>query len=152
MTKVQAGPSEAGFTLLEVIVALALLGLLLAGAFGVLAAGMKASQAATNYTGAVLEAERILNDVLANGMATDRKDGVSEQGYRWRAEHIRELSGNSEGPAQLLRVQVSVWWPSSRGMQQLDLATFIMTENQPLPTDGGRGGRQIAEPKRQGRL
>lgn len=152
MTKVQAEPSEGGFTLLEVIVALALLGLLFAGAFGVLAAGMKASRAATNYTGAVLEAERILQDVLANGMAVDRKDGVSEQGYRWRAEQIREPSWNSEGPAQLLRVQVSVWWPSSRGMQQLDLVTFAMTENQPLPTDDGRGSKQISESKRQGRL
>ena len=151
MARLPTRPSEAGFTLLEVIVSLALLGLLCAGAFGVLAAGLKASHAATNYTAAVLEGERILNDVLANGMAIEMKEGVSESGYRWKAERIREPSENVEGPAQLLRWRVSVWWPSSRGMQQLDLVTFTMTENQTPPTDEGRSGSRTTESSPQGR-
>lgn len=150
MARLPVRPSEAGFTLLEVVVALALLGVLCAGAFGVLAAGLRASRAATNYTTAVLEGERILNDVLANGMAIDMKEGVSESGYRWKAERILEPSENVEGPAQLLRWQVSVWWPASRGMQQLDFVAFTMTENQAPPTDAGRIGSRTPEATPQG--
>lgn len=140
MARVPTWPSEAGFTLLEVVVALALLGLLCASAFGVFAAGMRASRAATNYTTAMLEGERILNEVVANGMAADTKEGILDSGYRWKADRVRESSVNAEGPAQLLRWRVSVWWPSARGEQQLDLMTFTMTQNQPLPADAERMG------------
>jgi len=130
-----AGASEAGVTLLEVVVALALLGLLCASAFGVFAAGMRASRAATTYTTALLEGERILHDVVANGMDTDMKEGTLDSGYRWKADRVRESTAQTEGPAQLLRWQVSLWWPSSRGEQRIDLVALTMTQNQPVPTD-----------------
>lgn len=150
MAKLPTRPAEAGFTLLEVVVALTLLGLLCASAFGVFAAGLRASRAATNYTTAVLEGERILNEVLANGMATDTKEGVLDSGYRWKAERVRASSVNAEAPAQILRVQVSVWWPSFRGEQHLDLATFTLAENQPPPTDADRNGNVSLPPRPQG--
>lgn len=149
MARLPTQPSEAGFTLLEVVVAMALLGLLCAAAFGVFAAGMRASRAATNYTTAVLEGERILNEVLVNGMVADTKEGSLDAGYRWKAERVREPSVDGEGPAQLLRVQVSVWWPSTRGEQQLDLVALTMAQNQPLSTDREQSGNLTPAPQPQ---
>lgn len=150
MAKRPLRPAEAGFTLLEVVVALALLGLVCISAFGVLTAGLRVSRAATNYTTAVLEGERILNEVVANGMTTDTKEGILESGYRWKAERIRASSVNAEAPAQILRVQVSVWWPSFRGEQHLDLTTFTLAENQPLSTDADQHGNLSPVPRSQG--
>lgn len=140
---------EAGFTLLEVIVALTLLGLLYAAAFGVFAAGMRSSGASANYTRAVLEGERILNEILTNGMASDTTQGVLDSGYRWKADRVRAPSTNNEGPAQLLRVQVSVWWPSPRGEQQFDLETWAMAPNHPPATnaDGSGNRTSSAQPR-----
>lgn len=122
----RADASDGGFTLLEVVVALTLLGLLYAAAFSVFAAGMKSSRAASQYTTAVLEGERILNEVLAKGVQPEVREGVLATGYRWRAETSRDAPKAEGDPAQLLRVRVSVWWPSLRGEQQFELVTLAM--------------------------
>lgn len=137
----------AGFTLLEVVVSLALLGLVLSAAFGVFAAGMRASRSSAEYTRAVMEAERIVKDVQASGIRAEVRQGVTERGFRWRAETTLDQSTTDHAPVQLFHVRVSVAWPSGQTEKQLDLVTLAMAQTvlQPAaatlaadpPTDNG---------------
>lgn len=143
MAKAGSQGQDGGFTLLEVVVALALLGLLFAGAFGVFAAGMRASGASANHTRAVLEGERILNEMLAKGMPGDTADGVLDSGFRWKADKSWESSANNEGSTRLIRVQVSVWWPSFNGERQYNLVRLAMAPTErPAVGAAGMGNRE----------
>jgi prepilin-type N-terminal cleavage/methylation domain-containing protein len=121
-------PAEgaAGFTLLEVVVSLALLGLLLSAAFGVFAAGMRSSRSSTEYTRAVIEAERIVKDVQASGIRPEVRQGVTDRGFRWRAETTSDRSNADDAPAQLFHIRVSVAWQSGQAEKQVDLVTLAM--------------------------
>lgn len=141
----------AGFTLLEVVVSLALLGLLLSAAFGVFAAGMRSSRSSTEYTRAVIEAERIVKDVQASGIRPEVRQGVTGQGFRWRAETTLDQSNADDAPAQLFHIRVSVEWPSGQTDKQVALVTLAMApriqpavENSPPGVPAGNGAARAA--------
>lgn len=144
---------EGGFTLLEIVVALTLLGVLFAAAFGVFAAGLRSSRYATEYTRAVIEGERILQDVTAKGVQAGVAEGLLNGGYRWRAEIRPHQAQIDESPAQLFHVRVSVLWPSAKGEKQLNLETLAMAprvadsntamDTMGRPVDVGRGQSSV---------
>jgi len=123
----------AGFTLLEVVVSLALLALLLSAAFGVFAAGMRSSRSSTEYTRAVIEAERIVKDVQVSGIRPEVRQGVTDQGFRWKAETTLDQSNADDASAQLFHVRVSVAWPSGQTDKQVDLVTLSMAPRSQQP-------------------
>ncbi len=118
-------PADSGFTLFEVVIAMALLGLVFATAFGLLAAGLRSAKASTDYTQAVLLAKRQLEGLLAPGVQPGFLDGTFEKtGYRWTAEVSPEGSDAQELPARLFKVQVTVFWPGRGEEKQLELVTL----------------------------
>lgn len=137
---------EGGFTLLEVVVSLALLGLLFAAVFGVFAAGMRSSRTSSEYTLATIEAERIILDVLAKGIGPEVQKGVTEAGYRWRAEAVPDQSNTDEVPARVFHVRVSVAWPSGNREKQLDLVTLALGPKHQLQAlDAGASDQSLMD-------
>lgn len=101
---------QGGFTLFEVVVAVALLGMILAAAFGLVGAGLGALRTSREYTRAVLLAKRKLYESsLAKPQAGVRDQG-SEGTLRWSAEVVSEDGYGGELPAELLRLRVRVSW------------------------------------------
>ncbi len=121
----QKRPADRGFTLFEVVVAMAVLGLIFSTAFGVLAAGLRAAKASTDYTQAVLLAERQIEGLLSEGVQPGFVDGTFEGGYRWTAEVSPEGPAAQELQARLFKVRVKVFWPGRRGEEkQFELVTL----------------------------
>lgn len=133
----QAQQAERGFTLLEVVVAVAILGLVLATALGLLAAGLRAARASTDSTHAVLLAKRQLEALLAQDVTPGIIDGSAQGGYRWTAEVREQGAEAAEAAARLFEVRVRVYWAEKNGREKhLELLTLaaVVEEGKELAT------------------
>lgn len=117
---------RAGFTLLEVVVALAILGVAFALAMQLLATGVRSAKASEDYTQAVLLARQKMAEIAVTSNLEGSADGGEfGGGFRWQSE-IRPLPQEEDLPARLYKVRVHVTWPSRRGEKSLDLYTLRM--------------------------
>jgi prepilin-type N-terminal cleavage/methylation domain-containing protein len=123
---VKAVSTQAGFTLLEVIVAMTILGL----GFSALFAGM--SQSARNITKLQkvekremftrnLLAELDLVQQLTPGAAAS---GIFEDGTRWRLEVQPYIGSTPQIPASIVRIELRLEWDASAGLQSRTIETY----------------------------
>jgi len=125
---VTPGHSQAGFTLLETLVAVTLLALLYGALMPVFQQGLSALRSADRYSRAVLLAQSVLEREAVDpaGEAGESDDGV----YRWtvsREPYAPEDSGpalTGEGILRLVQVAVTVTWPGND--VGLRLATLVV--------------------------
>ncbi len=137
---------QAGFTLLEVIIALAILGVAFALSMELLAAGVRSAKASENYTQAVLLARQKLAEVAATPNLEGSADtGEFGGGFRWSSK-IQPLPQEEDLPARLFQVRVRVTWPGRQGEKALDLYALRMAVDQAkfgqaraVPPSGGGG-------------
>ncbi len=139
--------AERGFTLLEVIVALAILGVAFTLAMEVLATGVRSAKASGDYTQAVLLARQKMAEIAATRNLEALADGGEYgAGFRWASE-IQPLPQEEDLPAQLYQVRVRVTWLGRRGEKSLDLYTLRMAVDEKkfgktqAVQPSGRGGR-----------
>ena len=129
----EARNDRGGFTLLEVLVAFAVLAVALGVAFEIFATGLRGGQAADALTRAVLIAESRLDRVgVETELTPGESAGESDDGTRWRVE-IREQPAEEEtgddddietpGLPTLLDIIVTVSWRERGGEQSFTLAT-----------------------------
>jgi general secretion pathway protein I len=118
---------EYGFTLLEVIVALAILAVAFALAMELLANGVRAAKASEDYTQAVLLARQKIAEISVTSSLKESADqGEFGGGFRWASE-IQPLPQEEEDlPTQLYQVRVRVTWPGRRREKSFDLYTLRM--------------------------
>ena len=112
------GGTPRGFTLIEVLVAFALVALILGAALRLVSGGLTDSDAAERHTLAVLVAEsRIAEIGVTVPLAPGVTEGIAHGDYRWRRE-VRALDGNpAEDPLPLYAVTVSVAWEDRPGIR-----------------------------------
>ncbi len=139
--------AEYGFTLLEVIIALAILGVAFALAMELLATGVRSAKASDDYTQAVLLARQKLAEIAGTPKLEESADGGDfGGGFRWSSEVKPLPQDQQEGlPSSLYRVRVRVAWTGRRGEKSLDLYTLRTAVDQAkfgqvqavLPSAGG---------------
>lgn len=117
-----------GFTLIEVLVAFALVALILGAALRLVSGGLNDSDAAERHTLAVLVAEsRIAEAGATVSLEPGITEGTASGNFRWRRE-IRQLNGQTnDDPLPLYAVTVDVAWDDGPGVR---LATL-----RPVPPD-----------------
>ena len=116
----------AGFTLLEVIIALAILGVTFAFAMELLAMGVRSAKTSEDYIQAALLARQKMAQIAVLPSTGGEADaGELGQGFRWASE-VHPLPQEEGLPARLYQVQVRVTWPGRRGEKSLDLYTMRM--------------------------
>ena len=125
-------PQSSGFTLLEVVVALAIAAVALVGLFQAGSGGFFAVDTAARAQEAVQRARSHLAAVgrdaaLVQGDFTDEDGG----GYRWRLRvqpvATRQLpapGGNANATATLFDVEVAISWPGHSGDRSVVLKTL----------------------------
>ena len=131
--------SQAGITLLEVLIAISLLGISFAAIFSGLSAGLRSAGRLEGYQQSVEFATEKLNELVLDPTvaAGQERSAVSPSGIRWkmRTELVdtRPLS-DPERPAQLVRINLQVLWASGVGTQRFTLQTLKLYIPEPPPS------------------
>ena len=131
----------AGFTLLEVLVALALAGLALVGLFRAGSGGLFAVDTAARAEEAVQRAQSHLAAIGRNsGLIEGESSGDDGGGYRWTLRVRPLMQRQSPGPdgvtsvaTTLFNVEVAISWPGHTGERAVVLRTMRLGA-------GGGGG------------
>jgi prepilin-type N-terminal cleavage/methylation domain-containing protein len=130
--------SEAGMSLLEVLMAISLLGISFVTIFSGLSAALRATDRLDRFDQGNEFATQKLNELSLDTSlgANELRSGVSPSGIRWQARtqlvEERPLPG-SEKPAQLVRIILQVSWRTRSGQQNLDLETLKLFIPEPPP-------------------
>lgn len=125
-----------GFSLLEVMVALAILGMALVAIFGLFSGGLQAARLVKDYDQALLYAQQKLEELNHSPTLRPKVERGEFEGshYRWDTE-VSPYSGKDwedkgDSSVKLLHIQVKVSWPSRRGERTLELNTLRMIVDQ----------------------
>jgi hypothetical protein len=130
---------EAGISLLEVLMAVSLLGISFVTIFSGLSAALRATGRLDLFDRGNEFATQKLNELFLDPSleAGQLFSGVSPSGIQWQARtelvDQRPLP-SSDKPAQLLRIIVQVSWRTRSGQQNLNLETLKLCIPQPPPS------------------
>ncbi|MGA2607164.1 MAG: hypothetical protein ABSH01_06865 [Terriglobia bacterium] len=133
------GPREAGVSLLEVLMAISLLGISFATIFSGLSAALRTTDRLDRFDRANDFAARKLSELILDpSLAADQvRSGVSPSGIGWQARtqlvNTRPLS-DPKKPAQLVRILLEVSWRTRSGRQSLSLETLKLCIPEPPPS------------------
>jgi general secretion pathway protein I len=130
-----AGRAKAGgggFTLLEVLVALAILGIALTVVLQLFAANLRALSASEDYLEASLAGEARLRDIAETvPLAEASWSEVTAEGYRVEAAVVEvEKERTDTLPLRLMDVSVTLRWNWGQKNRQLTLRTFKTIEKE----------------------
>jgi general secretion pathway protein I len=119
---------QAGFTLLEVIVAFVILAMVLGASFSSFSSGFRSISVAGNYTDALLRAKSHLAGLdVAGPLVPGNQSGQSGDGYAWRLEVVPlEWHQTAFGDRQVLGlyvVSLTYSWDSGEGPRDLTMTT-----------------------------
>ena len=139
--------TEAGFTLLEVLVALTILAVAVVSLIQLSSQSLHLVKASSDYQEAVLVADRLAADTQING---ETLDSGQEGLFRWERRVAivplpDELKSKQTVPGQedpkLFSVTIDVYWGANK---VLELATLRTPTTAPVPTSQGTpaGGTQ----------
>ena len=133
------GPREAGISLLEVLIAISLLGVSFATIFSGFSAALRTTDRLDSFDRGNEFATRKLNELFLDPSlaAGQVRSGVSPSGLSWQARtqlvEERPLSDPKE-PAQLVRIILEVSWRTRSGRQSLNLETLKLCIPEPPPS------------------
>jgi general secretion pathway protein I len=109
---------EGAFTLIEVIVAIAILGITLVMIMQLFSGGLRASRASCDYTRAVVHAKDKMEELSFDPVSAS---GEFEDGFKWEAEvePLEELKEKLEDSNyNLLKIKVKVSWSNVLNQQK----------------------------------
>lgn len=96
-----------GFTLIEVVIAMTILGICLVLVMQLFAGGLRAARTSCDYSRAVLHAKDKMEEISDDPV---QDSGVFDDGFKWETvvESYKEVKDN---PYKLLKIKVRVIWP-----------------------------------------
>ena len=113
LTRSSALLRSRGFSLLEVMVALAILGMALVAIFQLFSLNLRSTQKAEDYSKAIFYARSMLDEAY---IFIDPADASDSREYENKYEVTREVNLKSEsedGKIKLYEITVAVTWPPS---------------------------------------
>jgi prepilin-type N-terminal cleavage/methylation domain-containing protein len=134
-----AGGRPPGFTLLEVLVALALLGIAGVVVFQLFSAGTRNIKLSEDYVNAEVRAEARMREVLDLGVQTTGAwSEMTTDGYRIDVEVADALQERTaELPVRLVEVSLTIRWKRQTGKKSLTLKTMKMLNREMKTTVPG---------------
>ena len=123
-------PIEKGFTLIEIMVAMAVLAIALTVIFELFSGGLRLAGKSENYSRAIFYGRQLLEEIcLQKDLSENEEEGEFAGGYTWRYE-IKPLSvlieqnGDNNFSLKIFDVKVSVFWPSGENKKTINFETF----------------------------
>jgi general secretion pathway protein I len=128
-------PLSRGFSLIEIIAALAIMGIALAGLLRLHLSSVTAADKAAGMVQATLLAEAKLNTFLEAGDASSLPLSGMEQYdsvlYQWNTIVGQEHPAGWPMRKPLQRIDIQVSWGQGRARQQIELSTYKAREKAP---------------------
>jgi general secretion pathway protein I len=123
--------SERGFTLLEIMIALAILGIALTIILQQFSAGLRAGSVSREYTAALVHAREKLEEFcLAKELSEKEESGEFEDGYSWRVviSPYEEEGEKEEDSTEFLLLSMytmtsTVSWEAGNKEKKVELVT-----------------------------
>ncbi|WP_316181037.1 type II secretion system protein [Bradyrhizobium sp. SZCCHNRI1009] len=122
-----ADGDDAGFTLVEVLVALAMLSVGLALVMSLFSTGLSRTGMAERVAGAVALAQSLMAQVGNSiPLRTETRDGAEANGYRWRLamQPYRPAPNSDARPVELYQVSVEIGWLEGQDPRSYALSTL----------------------------
>ncbi|MDH5748306.1 MAG: prepilin-type N-terminal cleavage/methylation domain-containing protein [Rhodospirillales bacterium] len=129
LNKLKRSAPEAGFTLVEVLVAFVILSVFLGVLYQTFSYGLRGSDNARQYSTAVLYAESLLADFESEKLlAEGESEGDLSDGFHWKTS-VRALETNGESSVGLKTVtsydvEVTVYWKFGTEVKSIALQTI----------------------------
>ena len=120
-----------GFTLMETLVALAVLGITLAVIMELFSGGLRSGRLSDDYTRAAVFGREKMEDILSSKYLDEgSSQGELKEGFRWKASISRLEPPEEEAektPFHIYRVKVSILWGDQGREKSFDLETMKLT-------------------------
>jgi general secretion pathway protein I len=124
---------QAGFSLLEILIAFSILALSLSILLKIFSTGANIAVVAEDYTAAVQIAESLMAKTgVETDLKTDESSGVENEKYHWRVA-VAPFNLNIENfdaqsiPAALFKIKVIIAWDNDR---QIELTTLKLVNKE----------------------
>ncbi len=130
MRRSKSQNKTSGFTLLEVLVAMAILGIAVTVILQLFSANLRSISASEEYVAGSLEAQSKIREVLEDNEISERTwNGITDNGYRFQVAISDSLIERSESlPVKLMEIEVKVYWNQGNKEKSLTLKTLKMVE------------------------
>ncbi len=130
----EAAPAgcQKGFTLLEVLVSLALMGIVLVAIFQLFSAGLRGVAASDDYVNAVIRAEAKMREILDDQNLSEKSwKERTEDGYTIEATVNSTADDRTENlQVKLLEINLTVHWTNGIKKRSLTLKTMKVVDKQ----------------------
>lgn len=129
------GQGYTGFTLIEVLVAVAILGIGLTIIIELFSGALRLGRASEEYTRAVSYARMKMEEIAAKPMVEEGTDeGSFDDTYRWQVEVKKvdllpvENKPDFKPPAQFFQIQIDVLWKSGSKERSTHIESYKTTK------------------------
>ena len=130
-TKTRPRERNRGFTLLEVVVALTIVGLGVATVLEVFSLGLRLAAKSSEISQARLYGQTVMDEVIVyGGPQSGREEGSFSSGQRWRLEvkTVREPAASLANPWELKEIGLEVRYREANRDKQLELKTLRLSK------------------------
>jgi len=129
---VSLGSQKEGFTLLEVLLALAILGVAITIILQLFSANLRALSASEDYVSAVTKAEAKMREILDNDNLSEKSwSETTDEGYRFDTSITEALKDRTENlHVRLLEVDLTIYWTKGAKNKSLTLKTMKVVNKQ----------------------
>ena len=120
-----------GFTLIETLVAVAVLAISLVVVLQLFSGGLKSGKLSDEYTRGIFYArEKVEELLLSDKFEEGASEGEFEDGYRWEVEILRLEAGEEDEklPFESFDIRVTVIWDTGGGDKHFEIATIRNVE------------------------
>ena len=119
---------KAGFTLLEVLVSLSLLGIAVTVIFQLYSANLRAIAGSEDYVAATLEAQSQMREIVTGEEIAEKSwSGLTANGYRYDVSIAEALSERAENlPTILVEIELRLFWTKGKKEKTLVVKTLKM--------------------------
>ena len=124
--------SSSGFTLLEVLVALSLLGIAVISVMQLFSANLKSISVSEDYVSGALAAQSKMREVLSEEELSERSwNGITDNGYRFDVSILKSLPERVEElQVRMVEITVTVYWSQGTKERSMTLRTQKTVQKQ----------------------